>query len=282
VDPNAIKDAQRRQWGSVAAGWYKHGARIEQLTRPVTDRLLELAGVGPGHHVLDVACGTGDPALPAARVVGERGRVLGVDQAPEMVDFARQRARSENITYAEFRVADGEELDVEPGSFDAVTCRWGIMFMPEPWRCLRQAFAALKPGGRIAVSVWGPRERSPFQTVPLGVVAKYLDEPLPDSTLPGGLHSFADESKLERTLADAGFRDVAVEGLELVMEDFDSGREYWTYRSDISAPLQAQLAKLPPDVREKVAVEIATAAGGGDPNGPVRLTGYTLLASGVK
>ena len=281
-DAKTIKEQQRKEWGRAATGWRKHDERIRQLTQPVSQRLLELVSIGAGHQVLDIACGTGEPALPAARIVGPEGSVLATDMAPEMLEVAREKATAEGLRNVEFRLVDGEELDVEAGSFDAVTCRWGIMFMPAPVRCLRQAWAALRLGGRIAVSVWGPAERNPFFLVPAGVLRKYLESPAPDPTLPGGVFSFADASKLESALAEAGFSETRVESLELTMAEFDSGDEYWRYLREIAGPLATQVAKLPHAVQETVAMEIAAAASGGDPQGRVSLSGYTLLGSAVK
>lgn len=282
LDPQAMKERQRQEWGAAAAGWRKHDERVRELTAPVTQRLLELASIELGHRVLDIACGTGEPALPAARIVGREGYVLATDLAPEMLAVAREKATAEGLENVEFRLSDGEELDVETSSFDAVTCRWGIMFMPAPVHCLRQAWAALRPGGRIAVSVWGPPERNPFISIPAGVLRQYLESPPPDPTLPGGPFSFADATKLESALTEAGFSEPRVESLELQMAAFDSGEEYWQYQREIAGPLAAQFAQLPPAVQETAALEIATAAAGGDPNGRVSLKGYTLLGSAVK
>jgi len=281
-DPGAIKEQQRTQWGRAAAGWRKHDERFRQVTAPVTQRLLEAAGIVPGHRVLDIACGTGEPALPAARIVGSAGHVLATDLAPEMLEVARERAEAQGVGNVEFRLVDGEELDVEAEAFDAATCRWGIMFMPEPLRCLGQLFRALKPGGRVAVAAWGSPDRNPFITLPTGILRKYHPGPLPDPTAPGGVFSFASGERLESVLAEAGFRDVHIDGLELPMAEFDSGEEYLRYQREIAGPLATLFGQLPADVQETAAREIAVAAAGGDQKGRVSLSGYTLVASAVK
>ena len=109
-----------------------------------------------------------------------------------MVEVARDFAREEGVTNIEFRLVDGEELNVEPGSFDAVTCRWGIMFMPEPVAFLRRAHEALKPNGRIGVAVWGPPEQPLPRSAYYDRPQYYTGPPLPDPTAPGGVFSFAD------------------------------------------------------------------------------------------
>jgi len=196
-----------------------------------------------------------------------------------MVAVARDNAQQRGLANIEFRQGDGEELDVEPGSFDAVLCRWGIMFMPEPVRCLRQAHDALKPGGRIALSVWGPPERNPFFTVPMGVLMKYVEVPPPRPGAPG-VFAFADGERLASTLVEAGFRDVQIEGLELTMALFDSGQEYWQYTREMAAPVAALLAQLPAETQRTVGEEIARAAEGSD--GKVSLQGYPILVSARK
>ena len=281
-DPQSIKEEARQQWGRAAAGWRKHDERFRQVTAPVTQRLLEAAGISPGHRVLDIACGTGEPALPAAEVVGPGGRVVLTDQAPEMLAVAREMAEARGLTNVEFRLADGEELEAEPGSFDAATCRWGIMFMPEPLRCLGHIYGALKPGGRVAFSAWGPPERNPFISLPAMVLGKHIETPPPNPTLPGGVFSFAAPGKLESTFAEAGFRDVRADWLELPMAVFDSGEEYWQFQREIAGPLATIFAQLPSAAQQAAEREIIRAASMGHPEGKVSLNGYTVIVSGVK
>ena len=278
----AIKQEQKQQWGRAAAGWSKHDERFRRMTAPVSQRLLEAAGIALGHRVLDIACGTGEPAFPAADLVGPAGHVLATDQAPEMLEVAREKAAERGLTNVEFRLADGEELDVEAESFDAATCRWGIMFMPEPLRCLGQVYRALKPGGRVAFAAWGPPERNPFISLPAMVLGKHMETPPPNPTLPGGVFSFAAPGKLESAFAEAGFRDVRADWLELPMAVFDSGEEYWQFQREIAGPLATIFAQLPPAAQQAAEREIIRAASMGHPEGKVSLNGYTVIVSGVK
>ena len=282
LDAQAIKERQREQWGRAAAGWRKHDERFRRVTAPVTRRLLEMAAIAPGQRVLDIASGTGEPALPAAELVGPGGRVVLTDQAEQMLAVAREMAAARGLSNVEFRLADGEELEAEPEAFDAATCRWGIMFMPEPLRCLGHVRDALKPDGRVAFAAWGPPERNPFIALPAMVLGKYLEAPPPNPTLPGGVFSFAAPGKLESTFAEAGFRDVQVDALELPMAVFDSGQEYWQFQRDIAGPLATMFAQLPPAAQQAAEKEIIQAASMGHPEGKVSLNGYTLVASAVK
>src|SRR5512145_1013224 len=135
---------------------------MRKATAPMTERMIVLAGIKPGMRVLDLASGNGEPGLPIAHAVGPVGHVLLTDQSPEQLDYAREKAQAQGLANVEIREADAEEIEVEEGAFDAVTCRWGLMFMPDAIRAIRNAHRALRLGGRLVVSVWGTPERNPF------------------------------------------------------------------------------------------------------------------------
>jgi ubiquinone/menaquinone biosynthesis C-methylase UbiE len=283
ADASTIKQQQKEQWGRAAEGWKKQDAYIRERTEPVTRRMLELAAVAPGKRVLDIASGTGEPAVPAARIVGDNGHVLATDQAPEMLDIAREKAQNEGLSNMEFRLADGEEIDVPAESFDAVTCRWGLMFMPEPVRFLRRAHQALKPGGRIALATWGPPPENPWVGVPMMILRKYYSGPaLPDPTSPGGMFSFASEESLKSALEQAGFSEPAVERMELPMSVFPSAREWWAFQMEVAGPLQTIFRQLSPEDQEAATREALEAATQGRADGSVSLNGVALIASAAK
>jgi ubiquinone/menaquinone biosynthesis C-methylase UbiE len=133
----------------------------EKFGRATVARL----GLRAGGRVLDVCCGSGASALPAAEAVGPTGRVLGVDLAAGLVDKARIKARERGFAHAEFRVGDFEEL-AEPGeSFDAVVCVFGIFFLPDMPAAVRRLWHWVRPGGQLAITTWGPRVFEPANTI---------------------------------------------------------------------------------------------------------------------
>lgn len=280
-DPVVAKQVQYDQWNQSATGWKKHDERLRQMTHVVTEQMLKLAGIGPGQAVLDVASGTGEPGLPVAHVVGPTGRVVLTDISEAMMEVAEGKARAQGLTNVEFRVVDGEVLEVGENIFDAALCRWGIMFMPDPVRCMAQAYQALRPGGRLSVAVWGTPERNPFFTIPLQTLAQHVDVPAPPPGAPG-LFSLADPQRLKSVLEAAGFRDVTVTDLEFPMGIATDGYEYWSYIRELAAPISALFAKVPADKQEHVSGQIAAAAEAGQKEGGVRLNGYALFATGVK
>jgi ubiquinone/menaquinone biosynthesis C-methylase UbiE len=115
----------------------------------------------PGDTVLELAAGLGDTGLRAARLVGGSGRVIITDFAPEMIGAARRRAEEMGVENAEFRTLDAERMDLETNSVDGVLCRWAYMLMIDPAAAFAETRRVLRPGGRLAFSVWAARERNP-------------------------------------------------------------------------------------------------------------------------
>jgi SAM-dependent methyltransferase len=280
-DVTALKQQQHDQWNQAAPGWKKNDERLRESSAPVTQRIIELAGVKPGSMILDIASGTGEPALPVARVAGAAGWVLATDLSEEMLGVAREKAEAEGLTNVEFRRVDGETLDVDASTFDAVTCRWGLMFMPEPLKCLRQAHRALKPGGFFVGAVWGGPDRNPFFTIPLQVMSAHIEIPPLDPTAPG-IFALADRGKLEFLFTQAGYRSTSIEPIEWTFAAFGSGRDYWQFVRELAAPISALFNRVPESEQERVSEQIASKAGGGDADGPVELSGYSLLVTGSK
>jgi SAM-dependent methyltransferase len=115
----------------------------------------------PGDRVLDVCCGTGASALPAAHAVGPNGHVLGIDLAEPALARGRAKAREQGLRNVELRLADAQRTGLDDASFDAVVCVFGIFFLPDMDAGIAELWRVLKPGGRLAVTVWGPRFMEP-------------------------------------------------------------------------------------------------------------------------
>jgi ubiquinone/menaquinone biosynthesis C-methylase UbiE len=127
-------------------------------------RTVELLSLEPGMRVLDVCCGTGASALPAAKAVGNGGRVIGVDLAEHLLELAQQKARALQLENIEFLKADMTELPFEHESFDAVIIVFGIFFVPDMVGQVRKLWRLVRPGGKLAVTTWGPRFFEPAYT----------------------------------------------------------------------------------------------------------------------
>ncbi len=280
ADAQAIKQQHREDWDHAALRWRKYDKSLRRGSAPLTRLMLQLAGIQPGCRVLDIASGTGEPGLPAAEMVGPSGFVLLTDQAPEMLAVARDKARDQNLRNVEFRVCDAEQLELDPESFDAALCRGALPLMPDPPAVLRVAYDALKSGGRIALTVNGRVEANPYFTVPYVVLRGFATLPRYEPGAPGPLY-FADPDRLRAVLADAGFRELHFETLELVPMEFDNGREYWDYSRGFTG-VASVVAQIPTDQHAKIGAEVAAVATGGHPEARVSLKSELVVASGVK
>ncbi len=128
-------------------------------------RTIERIDLAPGARVIDLCCGTGASALPAAERVGREGGVLGVDLSRALIAIARSRAQSAGLTNAAFRPGDIDTLDVAPESFDAVVSVFGFFFSSDMPGLLARAWRWLKPGGVIAITAWGEHVLEPGESL---------------------------------------------------------------------------------------------------------------------
>ena len=276
------KQSQHKSWTMVAPGWGKYDPLMRSWAAPVTERMIELASIRKGSHVLDIACGAGEPALTVAETVGPNGSVLATDFVAEMVGFASSKAKLRALSNIEFRCVDGEVLDAPVGAFDAVTMRWGLMFMPDPVACMRHVNTALKPGGKAVVCCWTEAANNPFVTVPLGVLKRHMEIPEPPAGAPG-IFALASPDRLRAIFAEAGFRDVAIEQVTIPMADFPTGAEYDVFIRELAGPVASLFVQLPADKQEIVKKEIAREAEARSSKpGRVYLHGITHIVVGTK
>jgi ubiquinone/menaquinone biosynthesis C-methylase UbiE len=119
-------------------------------------RTIELASLPNGSRVLDVCCGAGASALPAAEAVGPRGKVIGVDLAKQLLESARTKAIQRRLCNIEFEVGDMLSMRFPVASFDAVVCVFGIFFVPDMAGAVSELWSRIRPGGKLAVTTWGP------------------------------------------------------------------------------------------------------------------------------
>jgi ubiquinone/menaquinone biosynthesis C-methylase UbiE len=119
----------------------------------------------PGASVLDVCCGSGASALPAAELVGDGGQVIGIDVAEKLLNLAGAKAQSKGLNNIEFRVGDMLDTGFADASFDAVVCVFGIFFVPDIVEAIRELWRVLRPGGKLAITTWGPDFFEPANAV---------------------------------------------------------------------------------------------------------------------
>jgi ubiquinone/menaquinone biosynthesis C-methylase UbiE len=217
---------------------------------PVGDALLQALDARPGQHILDVASGTGEPALTLARRMGARVEILGTDAAAPMVDVANAKARAEGLAHISFRPMPAEHLDLEDDRFDRVLSRFGVMLFADSQQGLNEMCRVMRPGGRVAVAVWGehmPSLRWAYDAMK-GRLPEDLHPPYHKIIAMGSVPT------LETCMARAGFRDVDVT-LRHFDYSFPSFDAYWD-AVEFSGILQQQMDALPETERAVVQAEV--------------------------
>ena len=274
------RERSREAWDRAAPGWSKRRAMFSAAGEPVSRRIVELARLEPGQDVLEVAAGLGDTGLMAAEAVAPDGRVLVTDSSEVMVEEAARRMEAEALpgVRVEARRLEAEWLDVSAAQFDAVVSRWGYMLMPDPEAALREARRVLKPGGRIAIGVWGPREANPWVNLVQGQLERFGVAPPVDDSLPG-MFALADATALAELLGAAGFVEPVVEEVAVSWSSA-SLDERWEEMVETSVSLPAALKELSPadhfKLREAVDDALAPYVAA---DGSVELPGLSLVGA---
>jgi ubiquinone/menaquinone biosynthesis C-methylase UbiE len=258
-DSAKILEGQRQDWNRVAGGWERWDRFFDEQMACLNHRLVADARLRSGLRVLDLGSGTGYPALLAAQTVGEHGSVVGLDLAERMLDVARRKATSLGLTNVAFRAGDVTTLPFQAGSFDAVTSRFCLMFLPDIPQAAAEIARVLRSGSWLAAAVWSAPERNPYIRIPMDVIKQFIDLPPPDPTAPG-IFRLAKPGELAGVLLQAGFSDIGEE--EFVADvRFASGEEYYDSLMDIAAPIQNLFAKLTDQQKAEARSRIVQAAG---------------------
>ena len=206
-DAVKYKTTTRDQWQAAAKAWNDWGPLLRKWLGPATETMLDMAGVGPGSRVLDVAAGAGDQTLQAAERVGKLGYVLATDIAPNILQFAAQNVRNAGHANVLTAVMDGEHLDVPEGTFDAVVSRVGLIYFPDQQKAMESMKRALKPGGRVAAIVYSTPENNRFFSIPVSIIRRRAAISGPAPGQPGPF-SLGGPGVLDEAFRQAGFRNV--------------------------------------------------------------------------
>jgi len=241
-NPAQIIEGQRQDWNRVAGGWEKWDRFFEQNMTFLNHRLVADARLRAGQHVLDLGSGTGYPALLAAQVVGTQGSVIGIDLAEAMLAAAGRKAKMLGLTNVSFHAGDVTTLPFRASSFDAVTSRFCLMFLPEIPKAAAEIVRVLRPGSWVAIAVWSAPEKNPSIGLSMEAIKKVVELPPPDPTVPG-IFRLAKPGDLAGMLQQAGFVDVTDQ--EFLAEwSYASADEYYTSLMEIAAPIQNLMATL--------------------------------------
>jgi enediyne biosynthesis protein CalE5 len=205
--PQQIIEGQRQDWNRVAGGWEKWDRFFDEQMAFLNHRLVADARLRSGMQALDLGSGTGYPALLGAHTVGPSGRMIGMDLAEQMLAVARRKATALGLANVTFRTGDATSLPFEANSFDAVTSRFCLMFLPEIPKAGAEIARVLRPGGWVAAAVWSAPEKNPSIGLSMEAIKKVVELPPPDPTAPG-IFRLATPGDLAGIMQQAGLIDV--------------------------------------------------------------------------
>jgi ubiquinone/menaquinone biosynthesis C-methylase UbiE len=245
-----LRSRMRGMWAAVAPAWEEHAGYADARGAQVTETMLRLAELHAGDRVLELACGPGGAGIAAAGHVVPGGEVVLSDVAPEMTAVAVRRAAAAGVVNVSARVLDLDEIREPDASYDVVLCREGLMFATDPAAALREIRRVLRPGGRVALAVWGPRARNPWLGLVLDAVSAQTGRPAPPPGVPGPF-SLDDADRLRSLLDGAGLADARVDELAVPLQagSFD---EWWQRTSVLAGPLSTILGSLPDHARREL------------------------------
>jgi len=279
-DANDHRRESLAGWEDAASGWVRRADTIRSLGAPVSAWMLDAVALQPGERVLELAAGLGETGMMAAEQVAPMGGVIISDQAESMLAGARARAHELELNNLEFRVLNGEWIDMPVASVDVVLCRWGYMLMADPAAALGETRRVLRPGGRVGLAVWDAVTRNPWSALP---AAELIERGLLARPPQGTPSPFAlgDSQRVRELLAQAGFTEIEVTSLELAYGT-SSFEAFWETSLDVSRGFHdAVLDRPEPEIEEIRAGVQRRLAPFVAPDGRVEIPARTLVARAV-
>ncbi len=279
-DPIKYKATTREQWQAAAEAWDRWGPTLHEWLGKATELMLDMASVGPGQNVLDVAAGAGEQTIVTARRVGAKGSVLATDISSNILDFAQKAALKAGLKNVKTQVMDGENLELPDNSFDAVLSRVGLIYFPDQHKALTGMKRVLRPGGRVGAITYSTPENNKFFSVPVSIIRRRAQLPPP---LPGqpGPFSLGAPGVLETAYTKAGFRDIQVRLVPSPLR-LPSAAECVRFERESFGALHQMLAGVPeaerPSVWEEIEQELRKFEGADGFVGPCEM----VVAVGVK
>lgn len=269
-------------WGTqyrlVAAEKWK--TKSAAMGQSVTDALVEYAQPAPGMQVLDLASGSGEPAISLASRVGRHGHVTALDLSADLLEIAAKRARARELNNFTTQQADAHSLPFPDDSFDLATSRFGVMFFRDPGLAFRELRRVLRPAARACFLAWGPFDQPYWQSM-MGVVHRHVGGPL---LQPGGPDPFrfAAPGSLSEILRSAGYNAVEEETKTLPWTWPGPVEEVWAQAQAVAVPFRPMLERVPEDQWPQIHAEVHAAVRPYSDGEKIAFGASVVLASGKK
>ena len=250
---NQIREQQKETWNKFSPGWRKWDNLTMEFLKPMGDEIIRLLNPKHDDLVLDVAAGTGEPGLTIATML-KTGKVTVTDLSEGMLEVARENAESRNIKNIETRVCDVCELPFADNTFDAVSCRFGFMFFPDMRLAAEEMVRVLKPGGRIATSVWNIPEKNFWVATVMSTINKNMQLPPPLQGAPG-MFRCSKSGFIADLFRQAGCKNILEKE---VNGKLNSGTTdvYWNFMTEVVAPVVAALSKADDAMKTRIKSEV--------------------------
>jgi SAM-dependent methyltransferase len=279
VDPEELRRERLANWAAMASGWERAREQRERVAAPVTGWLVRELDPKPGQTVLGLAAGQGDVGFAAAPLLGENGRLISSDFSAAMLEIGRRRGEELDLGNVDFRELDAEDLDLEDDSVDGVLCRWGYMLMPNPAAALAETRRVLRPGGRLACSVWSTGDRNPWIAAGGRILVEhgYLPRPQPGEP---GMFALGDEAKLRALVEGSGFASVRVEEVR-ISDEYASVDEYVSRAAEMGGMFARAWETVPEHERDVMKEELREAFDPYAVDGGYDLPGVALCVAAV-
>lgn len=274
-----IRDQQKQSWNKFSAGWKKWDELVMDFLKPMGNEIIRLLNPQNNDVILDVASGTGEPGLTiAAKLSG--GKVIITDLADDMLEIARQNATLRGIKNIETVTCDVCELPFPDNTFDAISCRFGFMFFPDMLLAAKEMFRVLKPGGKIATSVWNVPEKNFWVTAIIGTINKNMELPSPPPGAPG-MFRCAKDGFISDLFAQVGLKNISQKEIpgKLNCKTIDA---YWGMQTEVGAPIVAALNKANDEMIGKIKTETYAAVNQRYPDGNIMIDSSALVIYGEK
>jgi len=248
-----IRNKQRDSWNAFSPGWEKWDDLTMDFLRSQGDEIIKALDLKPQDNVIDIAAGTGEPGLTMATIV-HQGTVTSVDLSEKMLLIAEQKASSRKIRNFSTCACDVCDLPYEDSIFDAVSCRQGFMFFPDMQLAASEMCRVLKPGGKIATTVWGSPENNIWVTAIMGAIKRNIDLPDPPAGAPG-MFRCAQPGLVGSLFTEQGL-NVGIDKVITGFMNCSSNDEYWNFMNDVAAPVVAAFKEADDEIMARIKREV--------------------------
>ena len=274
-----IREQQRASWNKFSPSWKKWDDLNMSLLKPMGNEIISIINPQGVDVVLDIAAGTGEPGLTIATML-KGGKVIITDLSEDMLEIARENAMKRDIKNVETRVCDVCALPFADNTFDAISCRLGFMFFPDMLLAAKEMIRVVRPGGKIAVSVWNVLESNFWITAILGVINRHIELPatMPDTP---GMFRCTEDRLIYDLFLKASLKNCQQKEITAKM-NFKTADVYWSMMTEVITIVVSALNKVDAEMKENIRKEVFQELNQKFPNGNLLMDSSALIIYGEK